>query len=189
MTDQFRPRRAGLEPTTFGLEIRCSIHLSYRRNVLLRKNLQHPIDWPLCQNLHPGCKLGMRQETPISRCPPMAGRSARCDNDDESSRPVRQPGSTAPPRTRTWDPLIKHQISSERVSERSPLIRNDSRHSRDESANRSDRGAATQAILLSVYRTLKLRGLDPTRTIADAPRACLTTGPLSLLPDTDIADG
>ena len=27
----FTTRRAGLEPATFGLEIRCSIHLSYRR--------------------------------------------------------------------------------------------------------------------------------------------------------------
>ncbi len=37
-------------------------------------------------------------------------------------------------------------------------------------SNRSDRGAATQAILMSVYRTLKLRGLNPTKTIADAGR-------------------
>ena len=27
------PRRAGLEPTAAGLEIRCSIRLSYRRNI------------------------------------------------------------------------------------------------------------------------------------------------------------
>ena len=32
-------RRAGLEPATFGLEIRCSIRLSYRRNVLSIHNL------------------------------------------------------------------------------------------------------------------------------------------------------
>ncbi len=56
-------------------------------------------------------------------------------------------------------------------------------------SNRSDRGAATQAILMSVYRTLKLRGLNPTKTIADALRTYLTTGQLPPLPDTDIADG
>ncbi len=56
-------------------------------------------------------------------------------------------------------------------------------------SNRSDRGAATQAILMSVYRTLKLRGLNPTKTIARALKTCLTTGQLPPLPDTDIADG
>jgi transposase len=56
-------------------------------------------------------------------------------------------------------------------------------------SNRSDRGAATQAILMSVYRTLKLRGLNPTRTIADALKTYLATGQLPPLPDTDIADG
>jgi len=56
-------------------------------------------------------------------------------------------------------------------------------------SNRSKRGAATQAILMSVYRTLKLRGLNPTRTIADALRAYLATGQLPPLPNRDIADG
>ena len=42
---------------------------------------------------------------------------------------------------------------------------------------------------MSVYRTLKLRGLNPTRTIADALRTYLTTGKLPPLPHTDIADG
>ncbi len=49
-------------------------------------------------------------------------------------------------------------------------------------SNRSDRGAATQAVLMSVYRTLKLRGLNPTKTIADALRTYLTTGQLPPLP-------
>ena len=48
---------------------------------------------------------------------------------------------------------------------------------------------ATQAILMSVHRTLKLRGLNPKRTIADALRTYLITGQLPLLPNTDIADG
>lgn len=56
-------------------------------------------------------------------------------------------------------------------------------------SNRSDRGAVTQAILMSVYRTLKLRGLNPAKTIADALKTYLTTGQLPPLPDTDIADG
>ena len=56
-------------------------------------------------------------------------------------------------------------------------------------SNRSDRGAATQAILMSVYRTLKLRGVNPTETIADALRTYLATGQLPPLPDADIAGG
>ena len=56
-------------------------------------------------------------------------------------------------------------------------------------SNRSEQGAATQAILMSVYRTLKLRGLNPTKTIAGALRAYVQTGSLPPLPDADIALG
>ena len=49
-------------------------------------------------------------------------------------------------------------------------------------SNRSDRGAATQAVLMSVYRTLRLRGLNPTKTIANALKTYLTTGQLPPLP-------
>jgi transposase len=49
-------------------------------------------------------------------------------------------------------------------------------------SNRSDRGAVTQAVLMSVYRTLRLRGLTPTKTIADALKTYLTTGNLPPLP-------
>jgi hypothetical protein len=56
-------------------------------------------------------------------------------------------------------------------------------------SNRSIRGAATQAVLMSVYRTLKLRGLNPAKTIADALKTYVTTGQLPALPDENIADG
>jgi transposase len=49
-------------------------------------------------------------------------------------------------------------------------------------SNRSDRGAATQAVLMSVYRTLRLRGLNPTKTITNALKTYLTTGELPPLP-------
>jgi len=49
-------------------------------------------------------------------------------------------------------------------------------------SNRSAQGAATQSVLMSVYRTLRLRGLDPTQTIADALKTYLTTGRLPPLP-------
>ena len=49
-------------------------------------------------------------------------------------------------------------------------------------SKRSDRGAATQAVLMSVYRTLKLRGLNPTQTIAHALNTYLTTAQLPPLP-------
>ena len=55
--------------------------------------------------------------------------------------------------------------------------------------NRSEQGAATQAVLMSIYRTLKLRGLDPTKTIADALRVFLKTGTLPSLPVENAADG
>ena len=56
-------------------------------------------------------------------------------------------------------------------------------------SNRSGRGAATQAVLMSVYRTLKLRGLDPTRSIVDALKSYLTSAQLPPLPEGDIANG
>ena len=55
--------------------------------------------------------------------------------------------------------------------------------------NRSEEGAATQAILMSIYRTLKLRGLNPTATIAQALRTLLQTGTLPPLPAENVADG
>ena len=45
-------------------------------------------------------------------------------------------------------------------------------------SNHSDRGAYTQAILMSVYRTLKLRALNPTKTITIALQTYLATGQL-----------
>ncbi|MBK8914672.1 MAG: transposase [Phycisphaerales bacterium] len=56
-------------------------------------------------------------------------------------------------------------------------------------SNRSDRGATTQAVLMSVYRTLKLRGHDPLHTLETALRTCVQTGQLPPLPDTIAADG
>ncbi len=49
-------------------------------------------------------------------------------------------------------------------------------------SNRSEQGAATQGVLMSVYRTLRLRGLEPAKTIADALKTYLTTGRLPPLP-------
>ena len=55
--------------------------------------------------------------------------------------------------------------------------------------NRSDNGAAAQGILMSIYRTLYLRDLNPTETIAAALRTYLITGQLPPLPDAPIAHG
>jgi transposase len=49
--------------------------------------------------------------------------------------------------------------------------------------NRSERGAATQAVLMSVYQTLKLRGHDPRQAIEEAMRACCGTGRLRPMPE------
>ena len=50
--------------------------------------------------------------------------------------------------------------------------------------NMSPRGANTQSILMSVYRTLKLRGHDPIETIADALAIHVAGGSLPSLPST-----
>ena len=56
-------------------------------------------------------------------------------------------------------------------------------------SNRSQRGALTQAILMSVYRTLKLRGHDPLQTLENALRIYVQTGNLPPLPPTIDANG
>lgn len=56
-------------------------------------------------------------------------------------------------------------------------------------ANRSDRGADTQAVLMSVYRTLKQRGHPPLNTLVQALETYLTTGQLPPLPATTTAQG
>jgi len=48
--------------------------------------------------------------------------------------------------------------------------------------NRSEDGANVQAILMSIYRTLKLRGLDPLETIVGALKDYVRTGSLPPLP-------
>jgi hypothetical protein len=56
-------------------------------------------------------------------------------------------------------------------------------------SNRSDKGAQTQSILMSLFRTLKLRLLDPVATVASALRTYLATGHLPPLPVQSVADG
>jgi hypothetical protein len=56
-------------------------------------------------------------------------------------------------------------------------------------SNRSEQGAATQAILMSIYRTLRMRGHDPTKTIAAALKTHLETSQLPPLPDPIAANG
>ena len=56
-------------------------------------------------------------------------------------------------------------------------------------SNRSKKGASTQAVLMSVYRTLKLRGHHPTAIIAGALKTYLITGQLPPLPSPTVANG
>ena len=48
--------------------------------------------------------------------------------------------------------------------------------------NRSEQGADVQAVMMSIFRTLKQRGYDPIRTITSALAAYITTGTLPPLP-------
>jgi transposase len=52
---------------------------------------------------------------------------------------------------------------------------------------RSGNGANAQAILMSVYRTLKLRGLDPLDTIVSALKTYAITGSFPSLPETNLS--
>jgi len=54
--------------------------------------------------------------------------------------------------------------------------------------NHSDKGAATQAVMMSIYQTLKLRGLNPLETLVAAMTQYMKTGQLPPLPDKTIAD-
>ena len=56
-------------------------------------------------------------------------------------------------------------------------------------ATRSDRGAQAQAILMSIYRTLKLRSLNPIEVIVQALRTQVSIGTLPTIPEPGIADG
>lgn len=56
-------------------------------------------------------------------------------------------------------------------------------------SNRSENGAAAQSMLMSVYRTLKLRAHNPIATIANALRTYVKTGTLPSLPEAIVADG
>ncbi len=56
-------------------------------------------------------------------------------------------------------------------------------------SNRSQLGAATQAILMSIYRTLKLRGHDPLQSLETALKTYVNTAKLPPLPHTPVANG
>lgn len=51
--------------------------------------------------------------------------------------------------------------------------------------NRSEKGANCQAVLMSIYRTLKKRGLNPIDSVVDALREYVKTGTLPPLPTSD----
>jgi hypothetical protein len=53
--------------------------------------------------------------------------------------------------------------------------------------NQSDRGADAQAVLMSIFRTLKQRGYDPIQTITEAIATYLKTGQLPPLPSPKTA--
>ena len=56
-------------------------------------------------------------------------------------------------------------------------------------SNRSERGAAAQAVLMSIMRTLDLRSHDPVTTVAEALRQRRIDGELPPLPPPAVADG
>lgn len=76
-----------------------------------------------------------------------------------------------------WDDAIpSDNNAAERAIRPAVLIRKNSY------ANQSDRGALTQAVLMSVYRTLRQRSLDPLAILRTTLRQLATTGELPTLP-------
>ena len=55
--------------------------------------------------------------------------------------------------------------------------------------NRSDKAAHTQEVLMTVYRTLKLRGHDPLKTVVNSLSIYLETGKLPALPERKLSNG
>jgi transposase len=55
--------------------------------------------------------------------------------------------------------------------------------------NRSERGAAVQGVLMSIFQTLRLRGLPPTQTVVEALKTYVATGQLPPLPEPATANG
>jgi len=55
--------------------------------------------------------------------------------------------------------------------------------------NRSDRGARTQAVLMSIFTTLKQRGLNPIKAVKQALRIYTTTGKLPALAEFSASNG
>ena len=56
-------------------------------------------------------------------------------------------------------------------------------------SNRSEKGATRQTVLMSIYRALKLGGLNPIQTLADALPTCLLTDALPPPPAATAANG
>ena len=54
--------------------------------------------------------------------------------------------------------------------------------------NRSEKGADCQAVMMSVFRTLKQRGHDPIKTVVNATKNYIKTGELLTMPQKIASD-
>ena len=55
--------------------------------------------------------------------------------------------------------------------------------------NMSERGAITRAVLMTIFRTLRRRGLDPLRALTESLRTAIATGHLPPLPEKKASAG
>jgi len=55
--------------------------------------------------------------------------------------------------------------------------------------NRSEKGASTQSVLMSVFFTIKQRGLNPVDTVKKALKTYIKTGHLPALKDFTASNG
>jgi|TARA_B100001971_G_scaffold210466_1_gene236035 transposase len=82
-----------------------------------------------------------------------------------------------------YDNVPSDNNHAERAIRPAVIIRKNSQ------SNRSERGADTQAILMSVYRTLKQRGHQPLNALIEALQTYLRTGQMPALPANLTPDG
>jgi len=133
-----------------------------------------------------GIRLRRREDFAPEAC---ASRIVRID---ERLRALAQADYDDPDATRIAKRLLRHQDElftfldrpeadwnnnlAERMIRPAVILRKSSQ------CNRSERGAAAQAVLMSIHRTLTLRGIDPQKAIADALTAYAATAALPPMP-------
>lgn len=167
----------------------CLVHLL--RALAVVDEVCHSTEWEMFRNklrrlLRDAVRLSLREE-----CPPEEFASKRSRLDARLAELIQTPWEE--PHAKRLTKRLRRHCHHLFTFLDLPGVPSDNNHAEREIrpaviirknslCNRSEKGANTQAILMSVYRTLKLRGHDPIQTIASALAEYLKTGSLPPLP-------